>query len=59
MHQRCNEIIAERDQAAYNRSQPVKAIDVMAMLVMHRRDERDMQPVTSPLAMRQGRQDAR
>jgi hypothetical protein len=29
MHQRCNEGIAERDQAAYNRPQPVKPIDVM------------------------------
>jgi len=48
MHQRCNEIIAERDQAAYKRSQPVKPIDVTVMLVMHRRDKRD--PSYIPLA---------
>jgi len=48
MHQRCNEIIAERDQAAYKRSQPVKPIDVTVMLVMHRRDKRD--PSHIPLA---------
>ena len=57
MHQRCNEIITERDQAAYKRSQPVKPIDVTVMLVMHRRDKRD--PSHIPLATREVRQDAR